>query len=101
MDEEIKEILKENLKLTKETHEMVKKIRSFVVWQQIFGVIKILLIVVPIILGIIYLPTLLESALAPYKDLLGTGQEAKDNIIKGLNLDDKKIPAGVIDKFLK
>ena len=101
MDEDIKKILEENLKLSKETHEMVKKIRSFVVWQQVFGVIKILLIVVPIILGLIYLPALLQNAFAPYKELLGTGQDAKDSIIKGLGIDEKKIPNEIIDKYLK
>ena len=78
MDEEIKEVLKKNLELTQDVHRMVKKINKFIIWQQIFGVIKILLIVVPLVLGIIYLPSLLQNALEPYKELLEVSQEGQE-----------------------
>lgn len=70
MDEDIKKLLGKNLKLTEEILERTKKINRFVVLQQIFGVIKIFLIAVPIIIGIIYLPRLLEQVLGPYRELL-------------------------------
>ena len=56
MDEEIKKILEENLKLTQEIHQMTKKIKNYINFQKVMSLIYILLIVVPIILGIIYLP---------------------------------------------
>ena len=71
MDEDIKKLLEENLKLTKEMHAMTKKIKSFIVWQQVMGIIKILLIAVPIIIGIIYLPPLLNELYSSYQELLG------------------------------
>ena len=76
MDEEIKKLLEKNIKLTDEILERTKKINRYVVFQQIFGVLKIFLIVVPIILGIIYLPKLLEQALEPYRELL----DIKDSV---------------------
>lgn len=61
MDEELKKILEENLKLTEEIHKMTKGIKSFVLWQRIFGALKILIIVVPIILAAIFIPRLIED----------------------------------------
>ena len=78
MDEEIKEVLKKNFELTQDIHRMVKKIYKFIIWQQVIGVIKILLIVVPLVLGFIYLPGLLKNALEPYKELLEVGQEGQE-----------------------
>ena len=74
MEEEIKKLLKENLKLNQEIYKMVKGIKSFVFWQRIWGVVKILVIVGPIIVGIIYLPPLFKQVLGQYQSLLGVGQ---------------------------
>ena len=73
MDEEIKKLLEKNLKLTEEIHKMTKGIKSFVLWQRIFGVLKILIIVVPIVLGIIYLPPLIQSLTEQYQEILNIG----------------------------
>ena len=78
MDEEIKEVLKKNFELTQDIHRMVKKIYKFIIWQQVIGVIKILLIIVPLVAGFIYLPGLLKNAFEPYKELLEVGQEGQE-----------------------
>ncbi len=52
--EEIKELIEQNLKLTQEIHETTKYIKKYIIWQQIFSVIKIIIIVIPLIIGIIY-----------------------------------------------
>lgn len=92
--EEIRELLKKNLELTEKILKLTERLDKFRKWQQVYGFLKILIIVVPIILGIIYLPALLGKALEPYKELLNIGGEgtnviphnAKDlyNTIKGL-----------------
>ena len=79
MDEEIKKLLEKNLELNTEIHEMVKSIKNYVVWARIFSILKILIILVPIILGIIYLPALLGNAFGQYKELLGGGAGADIN----------------------
>lgn len=68
--EDIRELLEENLKLTKEIRDMTKYIKSYIIWSQIFGVIKLIIILVPIILGIIYLPPIIGGFYRQYLDLL-------------------------------
>lgn len=70
MDEEIKKLLEENLRLTREIEKMVRSIKNFVIWQRIWGTLKFLLIVVPLVLAIIYLPPFLKDALKEYQNLL-------------------------------
>lgn len=60
------DLLEENLKISKETNQLIKQLKSWVVWQRIFGVIKILIILIPIILGIIFLPPLLKLLVSSY-----------------------------------
>ena len=69
-DSEIKKLLERNLEMTIETHKMVKKIKSHMFWQQVFGVLKILIIVVPLVIGIMYLPPLLDKIFSQYNELL-------------------------------
>lgn len=59
--QELKDLLQENLELTKEVRAMVDHINRYVAWQRIFGILKVLIILVPIILGIIYLPPLFKD----------------------------------------
>ncbi len=114
MDEEIKKLLEKNLELTEEIFKMTKSIKSFVIHQRIFGALKLLLIAVPIILGIIYLPPLLSGITEQYKDLLGIKSEAGGgnitdiiDLLKGgaagenlKNIDINKLPPEA-QKYLK
>lgn len=84
MDEEIKKILEKNLKLTEEIHEMAKSIKSFMMWQRIFSFLKILIIVVPIVIGILYLPPLLKNVFKQYGDLLGIEGGESGNVVENL-----------------
>lgn len=76
-DHELKELLRENLELTKEVRSMVSHINRYVAWQRIFGFLKVLIIIIPIVLGVIYLPPLLKE---PYKQLLSIVQSNIDQI---------------------
>lgn len=70
-DEELKKLIKRNLDLTQEIRDMVKSIKGYVIWQRVFGFLKLLIILIPIILGIIYLPPIIEEALGQYGEILG------------------------------
>jgi len=59
--DQVKKLVEENLKLTQEIHTMLKSVKSFVVWQRIFNIVKILIIIVPLVLGIIYIPRIIEE----------------------------------------
>lgn len=70
---EIKELLEKNIKLTKEIHEIALYVKKYIFWSRIFGVFKLLIILIPIILSIIYLPPLLGQVLEQYKTILNVG----------------------------
>jgi hypothetical protein len=53
---EIKKLLKESLEINKETNEIVKSVKKYLIVQRVFFFIKVLIIAIPLVLGIIYLP---------------------------------------------
>ena len=69
----IERLVRENLTLTKEIIEHTRKTRRYILYGHIFNVVKIVLIVGPIILAILYLPPLLEQVFGTYSELLGGG----------------------------
>lgn len=71
------ELLRKNLEIAEENQKMLRYIKRFVIWGQIWGVIKLLIIVVPIILGILYLPSFLDNWLNEYKGLFFENQTEK------------------------
>jgi hypothetical protein len=100
-DEEMRRLLEKNLELSEKMYKMTKYIRRYVIWSQIFDTLKILLIVAPIILGIMYLPALfrqykpfLDQAFQAYQGLMS----AKDQLGNlGGQIDPGKIDPGKID----
>jgi hypothetical protein len=70
MDEELKELIKKNIEMTEEILKISRKIKRNMIWQQIFGVIKVIIIVVPLVFGIIYLPTIYKNLLGMYQEML-------------------------------
>ena len=54
-NQEIKTILEENLKLSKEIHSMCKDIERHNKLSRIYGFIRTAIIVIPLIVGILYL----------------------------------------------
>lgn len=66
----IKDLLKKNHEALEEILGVVRYTRRFVIWQQIFGVIKLILIIIPIVLGVIYLPPILRDLVGQYRELL-------------------------------
>ena len=70
-NEEIKQLLEQNLEYNKAIYEMAKKTKRYMLIVQIMGVLKILIIVVPLVLAFIYLPPLLKNFMAPYQELMG------------------------------
>ncbi|PIR73604.1 MAG: hypothetical protein COU40_01750 [Candidatus Moranbacteria bacterium CG10_big_fil_rev_8_21_14_0_10_35_21] len=74
----IEEMMTENLQLTQEIHKMTKSVKNYVIVQRILSVVYLLLIVVPLILSIIYLPPLLGNVIGQYQNLLGGEQNVGD-----------------------
>ena len=72
-NEIIERLIRENLTLTREIIEHTRKTRRYILYGHIFNIIKVVLIVGPIILAILYLPPLLQQVFGTYSELLGGG----------------------------
>ena len=67
---DIRELLQENLRVSEEILEKTKYIKHYLKWQQIFGWVKILIIVVPLVWGLFYLPSLVQQYMGSYDSTL-------------------------------
>ena len=76
-NQQLKELVEKNIALTEALGERIEKINRYIRWQRVFGALKFLLIVVPLLISLIYLPALLRNAFAPYQELL-SGSDAPD-----------------------
>lgn len=68
--EDLEKLVKKNLEYTKEVHAMVIKIRKYIIWQQVLNVIKIVIILVPLILAIIYAVPIINKAISQYSQVM-------------------------------
>lgn len=93
-DKDVKELLRENLELTKEIYGMTRKIKNHITFQKIVSFIYLIIIVAPIVISIIFLPPLIKNILGQYQDLLGGNTGNLLDLLKGtgdgLNLDSLK-----------
>lgn len=69
-DKELEKLLKENLKLNKETNEMVKGIKKHLLVQRVFFFVKVFIIAIPLILGLIYLPPLFKELIPRFNQTI-------------------------------
>ena len=72
MDEELKKLLAQNLAKSEEVYEISKRVKRYLLIAQILSILKLIIIVVPIILAIIYLPPFFREALGEYQNLLNS-----------------------------
>lgn len=71
--DDLKSLLEENLKYAKAIYASTEKTRRYILWGQIFGFIKIFVIIVPLLVGFWYLKPYLMQASEAYQQLLGDG----------------------------
>lgn len=63
-------LAKQNEELIGEVHLLTKKIKQYLLFTKVMTILKVIFIVVPIILAVIYLPPILKNFLSPYQKLL-------------------------------
>lgn len=89
MDQDIKQILDQQSKDLAEIKVSLAKIQRHFVWERVWSIVRILLIVVPLIVGYIMVLPLLQQALAQYQDLTSSlnagSQPSNDNLQNLLN----------------
>lgn len=76
---DVRSLVVENLKLTRDLASSIKKIRRYIFWLQIASWFKFLILAVPLILAALYLPPLLSNLTKTYGELLG-GKEEQVNL---------------------
>jgi hypothetical protein len=58
----MKMLLENNTQDIKEIKVMVNHINTYVAWQKIFAWLKLIIIIIPLTIGLIYLPPLVREA---------------------------------------
>ena len=86
-NDEIKKLLEQNLEYNKAIYEMAQKTRRHLLWMKVFAILRVLIIVVPIVLAIIYLPPYIEKVMQPYENLLQASGQGK-NTLDNFSLED-------------
>lgn len=95
-DPSLKELIEKNLKWSQIIYEQNRKINNKLLWTAIANWFKVLLILVPLVLAILFLGPLLKGVISQYSDLLGgNGQQTSDSqqnamsnlLLKWSNLD--------------
>lgn len=75
MEPDIKELLQENLKLTREVHVMMKRTRRYMAMRTALSVVYFVLIVGPLVLAVLYLPPLIRPYLDQYQQLMSSFEQ--------------------------
>ena len=97
--EDMKKLIEQNIELTKKILKLSKKNHGILRWQHFFGFLRILLIIIPIVLGLIYLPPFLETIVESYQSFLGLNETIE--YIKPSNIDLDKITPDFIKDMAK
>jgi len=63
-------LLQDTLKSNAEVLKAISDIKKYMRWQQIWSALRLFIIFVPIVLGFIYLPPIIQNALQNYRNLL-------------------------------
>lgn len=88
-EQQLQKLLEENLRLNAETHEICLKIKKYMFMAQIYGVIKTLIIVIPLIIALFYLTPFVKDVIPMFKQAVPAYEELLD--IKSSNPDIQSI----------
>jgi len=78
MSPEEKELLRRSLALSEENNKILLKVQKSLKWQAIWSVIKILVVVVPLIVGYLLFQPYLGSMFNTYKEVQGMINNPED-----------------------
>jgi|GEM_PF-1131894 len=76
--EKLEQLIQENVKLTREIHQMSKRVNRYVTFQNILSVVYLFLVVAPLILGVIYLPYFMKNIVTPYQNILNANSNLQN-----------------------
>lgn len=70
MEEDLRALVVENLRLTQEMHEKVEKMQRYLFWQRVMSIVYFVVLFAPLVLAAIYLPPLIQDMLMQYQSVL-------------------------------
>ena len=71
---DLKSLLEENVKLSKAILRSTEKTRKYIRWMQIISIARILLIIIPLVIAILYIPPFLSKLNDIFGSLYGGEQ---------------------------
>jgi len=79
-EENIYQQIDRQTELLEQIAVQTKKTQRYILWLKVFGIIKLLIIIAPIILTIIYLQPFIKKALEKYHEVLPVLQETIEEL---------------------
>lgn len=71
---DIKELLEENIRLSKAVLASTEKTRKYMRWMRVMSLLRVLLIAIPLVLAILYIPPFLNQLSGVFGKLYGGEQ---------------------------
>ncbi len=73
LNERTAKLLEENLKSSQVLYSEILRIKRYILWGRVLALLQLLIILVPVILGFIYLPPLVQNFVDSFS-IFSTGQ---------------------------
>ena len=70
---QVRMMLDENRHLLEEIKKNTERTRKYILWSQVFLVVRMLIIILPLIAGVIFLRPFFKEAGSAYEDIIGSG----------------------------
>ncbi|MFW0862539.1 MAG: hypothetical protein ACKKL6_03045 [Candidatus Komeilibacteria bacterium] len=84
MEEQLKKLMEENIEYSKEIYHLSLKVKKYIFWGRIMAAIQLLFILIPIILGIVYLPSMLSGFFSGLGGFSGAPTDAAGSGLNGM-----------------
>lgn len=78
MNPEERTLLERNLKLSEDNHRILKKFERRFRWAFIWGVIKVAIIMVPLVLGYLFIRPHLDEARTEFQEIKGAFEDFRN-----------------------
>jgi len=98
-DDSLHELLEKNLKWSQIIYEQNRKINSKLVWSAVASWLRLLLILVPLVLAVFYLPPLLKNVFSQYGSLLGIVNPSVDSSALNSIFDNLPLDSSGLEKL--